>query len=300
MTHNDFFQSQYEVEIPMAVLMRFNIKRVENPNGPYIFVEGSDDRRFYSATNISLFHTDLYFYAVHQDYKDDEVKVVGKDAVLRCYTVLKTKTNIGSSFKKCVFIVDRDYDENIKYSTTKIQLEDKKRISMTSGHSFENYFLDEGNLKCIFDYYGLNAKALKDYYEHFGAFSDKASTYFAACATITAFHDSLLSSYRHRYRNDDIFDNDILVDEGIDIDAYTKEFSKMMKVIQEHKECMEFYKNIKKEVVAQPALYIRGHNVFSHLEKYLAMRHRAYIRGDYRRIVRRFSITFSGYQAIDC
>lgn len=296
MTFKDYFKTQLQVEKPMGVIVRFNVKRAENPKGRYIFVEGSDDRRFYSSTDIPVFHTDLFFFSVHDDFENESLQVVGKEAVLQCFTILKSRTDIGNSFEKCVFIIDRDYDEDIEYSATKVQPDEKSRFSMTQGHSFENYFLRKDNLKTVFDYYGLSESDLEEYYRHFEAFSERAGKYYAARATITAFHNSKLSFYRPKHRNDRVFQNDILIDEGIDANAYKEEYTRMMEAINEHRECIEYYKKTKKEITQKPEMCIRGHNVYYHLEKYLLVHHRIRMRQDYKKLVNGFSITFQGYQ----
>ena len=101
MTFKDFFSNELKNERPIGVIMRFNIKRTEYPDSLYVFVEGPSDKKFYSSTKITKLQTDLYFYSVRDDFEDEQRTIVGKEAVLTCYSSLKKRKDIGASFKRC-------------------------------------------------------------------------------------------------------------------------------------------------------------------------------------------------------
>ena len=295
MTFKDYFQKELKVERSIGVLVRFNIKRTECPNGLYVFVEGPSDKKFYSSTCVSKLRTDLYFFGLKDDYANDEKEILGKKAVLTCYSSLKHRKDIGSSFKRCIFIIDRDYDPEIECSDIEILQEDKERLSMTCGHSFENYFLEQENLRKLFAYYSLSELDFKEYQNHFCAFSERAGKFFAALATISFYYGDSRRKYIQGYKVDTIFNNDILIDEGIDMELYRYEYNQMMEYIQQDNKYLDFYKRTKKTIMEAPGLYIRGHNCYYHLEQYLAKRHHVYLAADYRRIAKIFTITFHGY-----
>ena len=295
MNFKEFFTAACKTEEPIGVIMRFNIRRSEYPNSHYIFVEGPSDKKFYSSTKVSKLQTDLYFYSVRDDFEDNNIKIVGKDAVLRCYSFLKERDDLESCFKRCIFIIDRDYDPEINTAEVRLSQEDKKRLCMTYGHSFENYFFEKENLRELFYYYDMSEKALNEYWEHFTLFSEKASKFFSALATVTYFFRVSEKKYIPRYKVEDIFFNDVFVDEGIDSKLFRLEYQKMMESIQINKKHMEYYKETKKEIEKAPGLYIRGHNCYYHLEQYLAKKHKVFLEADYRKLPKRFNIEFDGY-----
>ena len=57
MTFKDYFMSEIQVERPIGVLMRFNVRRVEYPLSKYIFVEGKHLR---PASIASLKYFSIY------------------------------------------------------------------------------------------------------------------------------------------------------------------------------------------------------------------------------------------------
>ena len=45
------FNAFHKAEEPIAVMQRYNILRIGNPEKHFIFVEGSSDKTFYQSTN---------------------------------------------------------------------------------------------------------------------------------------------------------------------------------------------------------------------------------------------------------
>ena len=293
------FKSAQEQASPSDALLKFNTLRIMNPTSNYVFVEGSSDETFYSASNVPGLRDGVYIFNVKEE--SDTKKEVGKEGVLHCYDQVKKAKNIGSSFKRCIFIIDRDYDPELLHTEVSLSKDDKDRLSMTYGHSFENYFLEKNNLKKLFSYYtlrnSLSENDYKEYMEHFSQFANMASRYFAAKPTITHFYKAdrqARSKYEEGYGIDSIFNNNIHVNEGIDIHKLQYELGNMMTYIRNNRH-EEYYEKIKEEIGNDPELYIRGHNCYNHLERYLADKLRVFLKGDYHSLIRKFTISFNGY-----
>lgn len=299
MTINEAVKNKYllffEQEQPIGVIQRFNIIRATKPNQNYIFVEGSTDKIFYEATNDSHLSINAeYFYSRKSDYiADDEKSILGKESVLYCYNFIKNEKSF--NMNTCTFIVDRDYDAKLQLIKIPLSNSDKKNLCMTKGHSFENYFLDEVNLKYVFSELGLSDQDLSAFLQRFTKFLESTKSFFSAKAVITEAYSKLHLHYKKKHDDNEVFSADIKNNNGINSIILKEENSNQKLFIQSNRleARLKYYENILGQNLA---LYIRGHNVFEYLQAYLQCYHRMNLssrnRKIYSDIVKHFQVEF--------
>lgn len=264
------FLDELEVENPIGMIQRYNIYRVSEPQNRMIFVEGSSDYFFYSQTkNNELSHNTRYLFSVKGDYTENDRKIVGKESVLYCLGYIGKRTELARTLSRCCFIIDRDYELGLSKSKSKISDKDKKYVMVTKGHSFENYFFEETNLRKVFEECELNTEIMNEFLQHLISFLSVSVNYFAAKAAITSFFNNVNVHYKKIYGDNEIFVRKGNASDGIDKSKLLVEYNNMMDYIRPRKELMKEYSEVKKEIELNPALYIRGHNVFDYLAEYL-------------------------------
>ena len=297
MSANTQLRAKYDAfrkaDEPIAVMQRYNILRVTNPLKHFIFVEGSSDKIFYQSTKDVFLSKDVeYLFSVKRDAGNESRILVGKEAVLFCYT--KIKRDFKSDMDRCAFIVDRDYDCDLRLTDIPIKTSDKPKISMTVGHSFENYFFYSDNLKKVFDICQLTDLDYISFQERLKEYVRSILEFFAANAVITESFKLRHLRYKKKKTDEMIFSNDIIETNGIHLSELQEEINHQMDFISGQKLTAR-YKYYLQELNKNPALYIRGHNVFNYLVAYLKEYHSINLdpfqnQGLYRRIIGEFQI----------
>lgn len=269
----DIVLNNIAFEKPIGMTIRYNAQRVDKRIKHFVFVEGKDDKLFYSSTALEeLKDPAAYFYSVRSDYREEEEKIVGKSSVLYCYKYIKNNRTLCSGIGKCVFIVDKDYDPLLQYTPYAFSEEEKRYIRRTEGYSFENFFILQENLQLLFKAVNLSSE---DVYEFEAALKKTWKSlwsYYAAKAAITLnYHNSNIPNYSSRYKSKDIFVFKGSI--GVDLEKKRQETQKMIDHINTNPELQEVYKGLKKALKNSPYQYMRGHDVYDYLLYYLQIKH---------------------------
>lgn len=261
------FDAFRKAEEPIAVMQRYNILRVANPSKHFIFVEGTSDKMFYQSTNDVFLSKDVeYLFSIKRDADNGNRILVGKEAVLFCYT--KVKRDFKSDMDRCAFIVDRDYDYDLRLTNIPIRTGDKSKIAITVGHSFENYFFYGDNLKKIFDICQLTDLDYISFRERLKDYLSSILEFFAANAVITESFKLRHLRYKKKKTDEMIFSSSIIETNGIHHSELQEEIKHQMDFISRQKLTAR-YKYYLQQLNKNPVLYIRGHNVFNYLVAYL-------------------------------
>lgn len=263
MEFSAFFQKEVDNPPAYGLIMKYNTLRVDKGIKKLIFVEGSSDKRFYSATNIEELSADSYY--IFQSYKDG---VGGKEAVFYAYNGIKSDSSLYHDMNRCIFIVDRDWELSIKSANNLISGKDREKFTITQGHSMECYFLENENLAVIFSKLGIE-EYLSDFKKVFDSFKDRTYHYWALKGTVEyAYKHELHIKYRKRYSFDEIFSFHFDRDEYCEFEKMNDEIELMetaiINDINLQKYCKKWDELIKKE-----SRYMRGHDVFNLLFSYI-------------------------------
>ena len=290
-------QNRYH-HISKAVLMKFQQRASMDvkKNLSFVFVEGSTDERFYSATNISRLKEGnaKYFFTTQRDYEVDEEKIVGKEAVLCMLKKIASESQFSTYYPRCIFIVDRDYEKDgIGNKGDFLSQEEKGKIGVTLGYSFENYFFLEKNLITLLkvitgseeEYEKLNAKIM--------TFVSETEKYFSAKYTISKYYQSM--GYRCVHNDSAIFGDCSTISGGYDKEKLNQEYQNMIKYIDSNRLFQDEYKKYKKLFQKDPMLFARGHNIWNFIVKYFAEEYAVQIEAKenpvlYRKIVNELKV----------
>ncbi len=259
----DFFKTQVKNPLPVGMVMKYNTYRVDKTIKHFVFVEGSSDEVFYKNTT----YKELADYSkyIFQNYEE---KNGGKESVFYAYHQLKNDKNLQSDIDRCVFIVDRDWDNSLKSKNKWVVKKDENHITVTLGHSMECYFLENDNVKVIFQELGIS-NLLEDFNKTYIDFINKTSNYWALKAVMQyAFNSQSTCYYKKTYDFGDIFKYDFTKKEYIDMSKVDLEVRNMEKAISGNEDLKRYYSVWKKKILEQPRL-IRGHNAFDFLYQYI-------------------------------
>ena len=234
------------------------------------FVEGTSDVCFYS--NLSNYR---FLSENNCDYIDNmDCDFVGKDKVIQQFNFVKR--NNPSDLEKCIFIVDHDFD-GVLSSKLYVSESDKERFSVTKPYAFENYFLTTENIEKIFKYFGISdddryvfEKKLDQFVEEIGEYVRLKSTTTAVCKKGSKYKCYIgpSSIYKSRdifdfnFKNDDdfYFDKDLLGEEIKSMDFAIKNADSMKALV--------YYYSVAPNFVNKRE-FVRGHDIYNFLEKYL-------------------------------
>ncbi len=259
-------------EKPIGMTIRYNAQRVDRRLKHFVFVEGRDDKLFYSCTeDEELTNAAAYFYSLRSDRHEGDDIIVGKSSVLYCYKHIKNNRALSNGIEKCVFIVDKDYDPLLQFTSYDLTEEDKHYIRRTEGYSFENYFIMQENLQLLFRSMNLAEEAINEFEVALKKLWKSLWSYYAAKAAITLnYYNKSVPKYSSQYKSKDIFIFD--GNEAVDLEKKRKETHRMLEHINTNPELQATYKELKKSLKASPYLYMRGHDVYDYLLYYLKMK----------------------------
>lgn len=278
----DAIQRGRREKIRSYVLM--NISTMLNKGYDYKWicvVEGKTDRLFYSnISEIDLKTKTRYLwnYRTQDTYVDVDV---GKDAVISSYRMIRKNPRFNVLLNKCIFIIDHDYDgaKSMKYD---YDVDRENKMSITLGHSYENYFLEKENVKKIFDYLGKNEKEITKFEQKYKQFLAESSEFFRLkSATIEVLkkgsicYDMYADTYHTNVElSKDIFD--FKFDNfNFDNNYFNKkimynEIERMRNYINQYqnKSALKFYNHYSKNIINNRS-YLRGHEAMNFLTAYL-------------------------------
>jgi len=258
-----------------SMLFRYNYFRTDPKCRCLCLVEGPCDRNFYSHTTIQILNNPSCRYIWHigryAQNPDIDQSVIGKDAVLKAYLDISKDNTLKQDLFHTVFLVDRDYDDQVVSSKIGFLRESTRYITTTHYHSHENYYLLEPNLQAIFNKLGILEK-LDDFRKSFNSFCREISKYCALKAAVTACynHGWEKPPYQCRYKEEEIFDVHFGTDGKYSYrsDLLNKEIALLEKSIRGNKDAEAFYENWFGRISAEP-LSIRGHTIFNFLVAYM-------------------------------
>lgn len=251
-----------------------------NSYSRFCIVEGSTDKPFYSNINDSKVNQDIKYLWNVRDRNDD----TGKEAVISSYNrIIKDKNleGIKKRIYKCVFIIDKDYD-GAKCMNYEYNPMCEKCISITKGYSFENYFLEENNVKKIFNYLKLTNKDLERFEEKYKQFIQESTEYFrlrssfieqrkrgSECYSINGTpYKSLFNISKEIFVFN--FDKDHFDGEYFNKNNMKQEIEQMRKEINRSRntKALYYYNKISKEIIKKRD-NLRGHEAMNFLIAYL-------------------------------
>ena len=262
---NEYFRKQIEYKNDFGMVMRYNNARVDERIKSFVFVEGSTDKRFYINTNIlKLSDGAEYFFSVMTD-SYEEYK--GKESVFYSFKTITNDETLKEDFNKCIFIVDRDYSLELKSHKLPMEKDEYDLFWVTKGHSFEDYFVDGTNINELFKYYHLTDDDIQRFNEAFNQFFTDTYEYFALCGAVAEVYDEITSKYRKKYGQEDVIILDFANNRIIDRDKLNEEKRNMRAYLRDNGK-KSLFKEMTERVSKSP-IYIRGHNVFEYIQKYL-------------------------------
>ena len=266
MEFKDFFKTQVDNPPPMGMIMKYNALRIDKGINKLVFVEGSSDSRFYSSTNIDELSRDSQY--IYQSYEEQNG---GKEAVFYAFNGIKTNADLISDMKRCIFIVDRDWEMSIKSKNNLISSKDRDKFTVTQGHSMECYFLEDENLKVVFSQLGI-IEQLKEFREILQDFKNKTYHFWALKGTLQyADKHNIHVHYRRRYKWEDIFKFDFSKEDYFENGKLIDEIMQMEESLSGNEELMNYCRKWDSKIQDEPR-FIRGHDYFNLLISYINQR----------------------------
>jgi hypothetical protein len=273
-------------------LWRFNHDLRLRYDGFVFFVEGKTDEDFYKHSRIEVMNDETPFlYVKSEEHCDDDFKnMKGKEAVLYCFNRIKNDQTLCKENKRCIFIIDHDFDGlfSERYTFGK---NDSKSITITPFHSFENYFVERVNVYKIFQHYSIPSKDMEVFLDTLRSFSDSVIEYYALKGTITNYNKRNNNNstgkkfvrYKDKYKDKQIFIFDFSSYPYFRVDLLDHEVKSMNEFV--HKKHIDpDLKSVlrvnRDRIKSNPPLFIRGHTVFNFLCKYLLYFHKIDIVGN--------------------
>lgn len=268
-----------------SVIIDTNIIRNYEDLDYICYVEGPTDEDFYgNIKNLSISNKKIKF--ITGLTKNDEIKEyrVGKESVIKKYYEINSYVNFKYLLKKSIFIIDSDnygllseyYDE--KYLN-------KKVFNITNGYAFENYFFSKRNIRKIFEYFKLTETDLNEFVICLNRFIKEVSYYNRLkCSTTIAckkckYHTYLPSTRVEflygkkagkKITAEDIFDFDFTGKYNYYFrkNLMERQNKKIKEVIGKNDLIMDYFNNVSIKF-ENNANYIRGHDIYNFLQKYL-------------------------------
>lgn len=235
----------------------------------YCVVEGSDDRLFYSNVKNRVGKLLFYnTYFIYQNHTNINKVLEGKKRVLKSYQLVTNNKNFNNIRNKIYFIVDKDIDD--------INQNIYSNISITKYYAFENYFLIKENLKKIFELLRLTNNDYENFEEILDYYINITKDFYKYSYTITSNYNMLKYQDVKKYDDRDIllFTNN---DYNLSILDFTNkrfiDLAKMNEEVSFKKEIIDSYA-LNTDMYENNSIYtIKGHHLYSLLEKYLSVIH---------------------------
>lgn len=272
----------YMEEEPKSTrLFKYNVYRNDKTIDYICYVEGPTDPDFYqNIKNTGLSSKKIKFIRSLTTSEGATKIDIGKEGVIKKYYDISSIDEL----KKSIFIIDHDYEGVISEFYSKDEL-NSNVFTITKGYAFENYFCTEDNLLKIFNYFGLPRYEYDKFISLMYKFVEEVSYYnrLKSCTTIACKN----CKYRTKLPSTSIFflygpktGQKIEAKDIFNFDfngkyeyyfyktLMEKQNKKIEDVIKNNELIMEYYDNesIKFE---NNIRYVRGHDLYNFLEKYL-------------------------------
>ena len=270
------FEQERLVETEFGPVVRFNVERTRYRYDEFVFVEGPTDKNFYMNTTVETEDkTKISKYACYLFRKFNEGAIydryTGKKSVLYCFKYIADNPKFSKDFKKCYFIMDKDYEESIDSEFEPKRKDANKRLFRTIGHSLENYLYAGDNLEKVFRYvcFGMSKEEFAD---KFNDFATEMTPFYAANAIITGQcngSDQSVVSYKHKYKQDEILQFDFSKEDfWLGRTKAREEIDRMLQHLSRFAFARRFYEK-KEEQIQKKHVLIRGHDAFEFIYQYV-------------------------------
>lgn len=284
MNSNDVLRSKYiygrKFDNARAIVQKFNVLRIDQNNKEFAFVEGSSDETFYKNTAISLLRDQTKY--IYPAYNSDKSSDIGKQAVCEAYGMIRRNEELAYELDKCLFIIDRDFDEYKK----------ERVFTVTLGHSMECYFLEKDNIGVLFNHYKIEEKEIDVFWKMLIDFAKNTTEFYALKGTMKHIYDFaqqsnywINSPYKVKNTYADIFDFTFSQDTvEFRKDKMQEEVGLMKKTLDNNKMFLTYYNQLKSGIEDKPRMR-RGHDVFLLLQQYMLQKHNIVISTNLQEIV---------------
>ena len=252
------FQKNQQRKPYIGSMMKYHEVKDSGYYQHIIFVEGSSDRRFYMNTGDKrLSEHSYYIFSVRDKNADPDEEPVGKKAVISAFKDISKNTYLKDGLYKCLFIVDQDWDN-----------QPLKNLMITKGHSMENYFLLEENLKILFLRFGKTSSDFDAFWQQYKQFSIETAEFWALKATVVyAYQNGHKFNYKSNLKFEQIFDfhADSKGHMHYQTQMMDQEIRAMQKGISQNKFLIGYCKRMCEKIKADRSL-VRGHDAFRYLQ----------------------------------
>ncbi len=246
-----------------------------NPSIEYFcIVEGKSDETFYNNTTISYLNSDKTRY-IFSEYSENSNDLAGKSAVVQAFKDYKRK--FPYLMNRCIFIVDHDWD-GLDYKKYKLSKQDFEGITVTPCYSYENYFLYENNIECIFDYLFGEQNCKVNFKNDLMLFSQELSEYYALKNTYSrCYSEDALRRFlikRNEFCNEESiiilnFKENTLIDKSI----LNQEIKTIRSMIAWNNITIYYY-NTYLNAIRNDIMCLKGKILFRFLKQYLLQKSR--------------------------
>ncbi len=261
----------------------------------FVFVEGPTDEIFYTHTNRSELNKDAYYQCGSLTKERFYEGKVGKDAVLYSLNRIVNDSKLSKSLHKCIFIIDRDFDDTFSKETLPKCKNTEYTLYETKGHSVENYLFEEKNIGHVLRYINFQCN-VNDFLDKFKDFTKEMSTYYAVNSEITR-QSQNNAFYKHRYSLEEILSfNFSKEDFWIGRQKAREEIKLMQDVVLGNQWSKGFVEN-KQRLIEKNIMLIRGHDAFTFLYQYAKQKYNKDFdifekRSDYHDLIDVLSVDF--------
>lgn len=284
----NIFQDAINCQEPSGLVMEFNVYRTDPRFHYFAFVEAKDDAKFYSNSNVDRLKKSYCKFISAGQKESDSYK--GKKAVLDALKKISEDKVLSPEIKKCMFIVDRDYDDSLKHTGIKLSAEQRRNIRITQGYSFENYYFQQQNIETIFSYLRYPEDKKQKVLEEMQSFFLRYIDYFAAKGVVSMNFELVRNSLPMIPEHEQIFTydfrNGVLVDEK----KYKKAINVLLPFLQKNTVLWKEYSKLRARLVTDPLCYLRGHDVYNYFYNYLQYKGEDVVKSDLLKLCKRMDI----------
>ena len=284
----NIFQDAISCQEPSGLVMEFNVYRTDPRFRYFAFVEAADDAKFYSNSNVDrLKNSYCKFISAGQNVSD---LYKGKKAVLDALKRISEDKVLSPEVKKCMFIVDRDYDDSLKHTGVKLSAEQRHNIKITQGYSFENYYFQKQNIDTIFSYLKYSEDKQQKILGEMQSFFLQYTDYFAAKGIVSMNYEFTRNSLPVIPEHEQIFKydfkNGVLVDEK----KYKKAKNILLSYLQKNTLLWKEYGKLRARLAADPLCYLRGHDVYNYFYNYLQYQGEDVVKSDLLKLCKKMNV----------
>lgn len=265
------FEQERATGLDFDLVAKFNLVRNQYRYNTFIFVEGSTDENFYSSTSEENLSKCAFYLHKIVDKTNLQDEYLGKKAVLYALKCISGDKILSKDLHKCMFIIDRDFEETIDddlLPETEIAF---KQLYKTQGHSVESYLFHKNNIKNVLRYLSPSLNQ-NDFFDKLDEFVDVMCEYYAANALITGItisNNIVTPFYKHVYQREEILSFDFSKENfWLGKQKAIAETESMRSQI-EGRPLAQLAYDYRKEEIRNNSMLLRGHDAFEFLYQYL-------------------------------